>query len=362
MPGILGSPWADRLRGTDGSDTIYALGGNDVIFGSGGPDYIDGGIGIDTVDYSDSFGVWVDLAAGQGTWGDADGDIFVSIENVIGSAFDDRITGDGGNNVLTGLQGDDILRGGAGFDRLLGGDDDDSLLGGSGADVIDGGAGNDWANYFGSSAGVFISLYNDVAGGGDAEGDQLDGIENASGSFYDDDLWGDDGANQLGGGTGGNDTLKGFGGADVLAGLYGDDDLFGMDGDDQLHGQEGNDMLDGGAGTDRLQGYTGADTFVWNSTSDTGVTVPTMDVIWDFNFAQGDRIDLSAIDADVYAAGNQSFDFIGATAFSGTPGEINYYHSGNTTIIQLQTGTSPDVEGAIVLQGLHTPDDTWFVL
>jgi hypothetical protein len=31
-------------------------------------------------------------------------------------------------------------------------------------------------------------------------------------------------------------------------------------------------------------------------------------------------------------------------AFSGRPGEINYYHIDGNTYIQMQTGTSPDVE------------------
>ena len=85
-------------------------------------------------------------------------------------------------------------------------------------------------------------------------------------------------------------------------------------------------------------------------------------MITDFNFAEGDRIDLCGIDADVYAAGNQAFTFIGAAAFSGTPGEINYYHSGGNTYIQLQTGTSADVEGVIRLDGIVTPEASWFVL
>ena len=44
---------------------------------------------------------------------------------------------------------------------------------------------------------MFISLYNDVAAYGDAEGDELNSIENVTGSAYDDDLWGNDGANVL---------------------------------------------------------------------------------------------------------------------------------------------------------------------
>jgi hypothetical protein len=88
-----------------------------------------------------------------------------------------------------------------------------------------------------------------------------------------------------------------------------------------------------------------------------------MDVIMDFNFAEGDRIDLSGIDANAYDAGNQGFiHFRGTGAFTGTPGEIRYYHAGGDTFIQLQTGTSPDAEAVIRLEGLHNPTAAWFVL
>ena len=88
----------------------------------------------------------------------------------------------------------------------------------------------------------------------------------------------------------------------------------------------------------------------------------TGDFVWDFSPAEGDRLDVSGIDADVYAAGNQTFTFIGDAAFSGTPGEINYVHAGGNTIIQMQTGTSADVEGVIRIYGILTPEASWFVL
>jgi hypothetical protein len=50
------------------------------------------------------------------------------------------------------------------------------------------------------------------------------------------------------------------------------------------------------------------------------------------------------------------------SASTGTPGEINFVHVNGDTIIQLQTGTSPDIEGGIRLAGLHTPEASWFVL
>ena len=49
-------------------------------------------------------------------------------------------------------------------------------------------------------------------------------------------------------------------------------------------------------------------------------------------------------------------------AFSGTPGEVRYYHADGNTFIEMQTGTSADVEGVIRLNGIHAPEASWFVL
>ena len=56
------------------------------------------------------------------------------------------------------------------------------------------------------------------------------------------------------------------------------------------------------------------------------------------------------------------FTFIGTAAFSGTPGEINYRYENGDTIIQMQTGTSADVEGVIRLVGIHVPNESWIML
>ena len=208
---------------------------------------------------------------------------------------------------------------------------------------------------------MFVSLITDTAAGGDAEGDELNSIENLTGSAYDDDLWGNDGANVLNG-DGGNDTLKGFGGADTLYG-----------GERQRHAARAWTATTrcGGTATTRswrrrprhLYGGSGADVFRWDATDETGLTAATADVIYGLQPPRrATEFDLSGIDADVYAAGNQAFTFIGTAAFSGTPGEINYFHSGGNTYIQMQTGTSADVEGVIRLAGIVTPEASWFVL
>jgi serralysin len=275
------------------------------------------------------------------------------------------VFGTGASETLNALDGvtnsADKIFGLAGNDNIyaLGGNDE--ILGGHGADRIDGGSGIDTASYGDSGTGVFIDLTAGRGYHGTAEGDTLVGIENLTGSAYGDGLLGNGGSNVLRG-MGGNDSLSGFGAADTLYGGDANDTIGGDGGNDILHGDAGNDILLGGAATDTLVGGSGGDSFVWQVAEDTGADANTADVITDFNFAEGDRISLFTIDADVTVSGNQAFTFIGNAAFSGTPGEVNYIHSNGDTLIQLQTGTSPDAEAVIRLAGILTPEATWFSL
>lgn len=344
---------ADMISGLSGDDTIYAMGGDDTIFGGSGNDWIHGGFGADAISggtgidrayYWDSdAGVTVNLYTGEGFGGSAEGDTLIGVESLLGSLHNDILIGSDDENELFGYCGNDTLKGAGGDDVIHGEAHNDEIRGGGGADSIWGDDGIDTASYIDSPAGVMVLLYSGDADGGDAEGDVLHDIENLTGSGYADTLWGDDGVNALSG-AGGNDTLKGYGGADSLSGGSGDD------------------VLAGDTGQDTLTGNSGADRFVWSDTDETGVTTASADAVLDFSFAQGDRIDLSAIDADVYSRNDQDFTFIGTAAFSGAAGEVRYFQSGGNTYIELQTGTSTDVEGVIRLAGLHTPDASWFVL
>lgn len=249
----------DDIYGYGGNDTIYGLGGDDVIVGGAGADTIYGGTGKDRAAYfGSSAGVIVSLMTGAGLGGDAEGDILSGIEDLTGSNYNDFLIGNNGANVLSGLAGNDTLKGGGGADELFGGSDNDMLHGGTGGDYLHGGSGIDTASYSGSSEGVFVALISDHATGGDAQGDELDLIENLTGSSHDDNLWGDNGVNVLNG-EGGHDTLKGYGGADTLNGGSGNDQLFGMDGDDILNGGAGDDTMKGGAGNDQYYVNSAAD-------------------------------------------------------------------------------------------------------
>ncbi|WHU00963.1 hypothetical protein [Sphingomonas sp. NIBR02145] len=268
---VEGSAFADTLSGTDGADwfgggagndRIDGRGGDDLLVGGAGADTLIGGAGFDSADYSGSgAAVTVDLVAGTGSGGDAQGDVLSGIERLVGSGFDDVLSGDAFDNVL---------------------------VGGAGADRLTGGGGIDTADYSTSGAAVAVTL-GGTGSGGDAQGDVLSGIENLAGSGFGDVLTGDGTANALSGGAG-NDRLVGNGGADRLDGGAGTDaadfasgasgvtadlaagtasggvtlvaieDLVGTAFADALYGDAGANRLAGGAGADLLDGRDGFDT------------------------------------------------------------------------------------------------------
>ena len=241
---LRGDGFANELQGLDGADELYGNGGDDVLQGGAGADRLDGGDGSDTLSYQDSdAGVTVSLVEGTTEGGHAQGDVIRSIENVVGSDYEDAIRGDNGANRLIGRAGDDWLHGGAG------------------ADLLDGGKGTDLIDYWASDAGVVVNLKEGTGEGGHAEGDVIVDIERVGGSRYRDILVGDDGDN-------------------LLDGRHGEDALQGEGGDDWMWGSPGADKLDGGEGSD----------VVSYRHSDTGVSVNLEDGTGQGGDAEGDAI------------------------------------------------------------------------
>jgi VCBS repeat-containing protein len=128
----------DVLTAGSGNNELHGGAGNDLLFSGQGNDILDGGTGIDTASYAHATaGVTVDLSllGAQNTLG-AGTDTLTGIENLIGSNFNDTLTGDASNNVINGGLGNDILRGGGGDDLLIGGLGNNTLTGGTGADTF----------------------------------------------------------------------------------------------------------------------------------------------------------------------------------------------------------------------------------
>lgn len=138
-------------------------------------------------------------------------------------------------------------------------------------------------------------------------------------------------------GTPGDDIISALGGDDQVDGLGGNDRLNGDDGSDVLNGDDGDDVLIGGLSNDTLRGGAGNDRFVYVSNDDS--TNVARDGVQDFS--PGDLLDVSLIDANDLAAGNQDFRFIGSQAFSGTPGEIRVFNFSGP-IYQVETDSDGD--------------------
>ena len=190
IEGVRGSNFADSITGSNNANGTV-----EKFVGRGGNDTIDGGGGFDEVVYTLAPGaVSVDLQAGTASDGVGGADTLVGIEAVMGSAFDDTLTGSNG----------------AGYERFRG-------MGGN--DTIDGGGGlMDEVDYRFATTGVNVNLGTGVVSNdGNGGADTVSNIEWARGSSYADTLIGSAGANQLRGG-GGDDILRGGGSSDTIDG------------------------------------------------------------------------------------------------------------------------------------------------
>ncbi len=167
---VFGEAGNDTVYGGAGIDQIDGGDGNDILEGAAGTDTLTGGAGIDTISYASSAaGVTINLATGAASGGDAAGDTFSGIEQVLGSAQNDVLTGNAGANTLWGMAGNDVLTGGGGADLLKGGAGSDSFVYGSIAASTVAASGKDTIADF--TAGDRIDLSGIDADGNSANGD-----------------------------------------------------------------------------------------------------------------------------------------------------------------------------------------------
>lgn len=130
-----------------------------------------------------------------------------------------------------------------------------------------------------------------------------------------------------------------------------------------LSGLGGDDILNGGGGKDALSGGLGADRFVFAPGDFGGATVATADTIADFNAAEGDRIDLRAVDANSTSlATNEAFAFIGSAAFGKVAGQLRVFQNATNTFVQGDANGDGAADFLLVLDGLRTLNAASFLL
>lgn len=163
---------------------------------------------------------------------------------------------------------------------------------------------------------------------------------------------------------GNNQTVFDFllSGNDTVHGTANNDVILGGKGDDLLKGNAGNDRIGGQLGADDLYGGAGKDVFVFKSLKDSTVSKAGRDTIFDFDGGKGDRIDLSAIDANSKTNKNESFAFIGSKDFSGKGAELRYEKKASDTYIYGDVNGDKKADFAIHLDDAVTMQKGYFVL
>jgi Ca2+-binding RTX toxin-like protein len=318
----------DTLVGTTGNDMFDGLAGNDIIDGNAGADTMVGDLGNDIYFVDDANDVVTETSALKKggidtvnssvsyTLGDN-----LEILTLTGTAAING-TGNALKNILTGNTGANILNGGLGADRLIGDTGNDSYYVDNVGDVVI------ETSTLESEIDTVNSSINYLL---------LANLENLA--------------------LTGTAAIKGKGNAlnNVLTGNTSAN---------KLDGGAGADTLIGSLGKDTLAGGLDADTFSFNAEAETGISASTRDIIVDFNHSQGDKIDLSAIDANTANAEDDAFlaPTIGGI-FSGSfanPGEL--YFDKAKHILYGNNDADSAADFSIQLTGVSSLVDADFVL
>ena len=314
---ILGSLFAEDIKGGSGNDYLAGNNGDDSLEGGTGDDNLDGGDGSDTYVFDDNAGAddlgtdtltesatnnghdvldfsgfgsgtLIDLGSTAQQDVDAGGsnlDITLSdptaFEGVVGSGQGDTIYGNdadnylqggGGDDYISGELGNDSLHGGAGADILLGGDGNDTLEGFTGNDTTQGGDGDDLYKFVGASLDIDDIGEDEKQGTdtldfsgftpGGATVDLTDAsLQTVLTNHLQLNITGPVFFENLIG-TDTNDNFTGNFQANLLDG---------RGGNDTLAGGLGNDTLIGDAGNDSLSGNKGDDVYVFEGAGDLGI-------------------------------------------------------------------------------------------
>lgn len=161
----------ETLRGGSGNDTF------EVHYAGTLSGTIDGGAGINIIDYSHynpstgDQGVTVNLASGQATniGSDLDG-MVANISSIIGSPYNDHLTGNStanmiyggsGNDQIYGVGGSNVISGGSGVNQLYGGSDNDTFIFGLDweTDTLQSGGGSDALDFTAIADSIIFTVW-----------------------------------------------------------------------------------------------------------------------------------------------------------------------------------------------------------
>ena len=271
-------------------------------------------------------------------------------DHLIGFAGDDVLIGMGGADILLGGGGDDFLHAGAGSDSAFGDAGDDTLLGGADGDMLYGGDGNDRVFADGGNDLVDAGNGNDVVVGGAGNDRFLASVGDGNDTYFGDEMSGGNGVDtidysaissatlvDLGTGIGGFGSVSGSqSGNDILHGI---ENVITGAGADTIIASDAVNVMDGGAGND---------TFRFKS-----IAAANDDTI--IGFEAGDKIDLSGIDADSVAFGNQAFTLTNSAIT--TIGQLAITNEtradGDYTVVSGHVGGDTGPEFRISIKGIH---------
>jgi Ca2+-binding RTX toxin-like protein len=273
-------------------------------------------------------------------------------DNIVALAGDDVVVGNGGDDAISGGEGADLINGGAGRDVIFAGSGDDQVFGGDHADMIYGDAGAD--RLFGGDGNDMIT-----AGAGDdsvfgGAGNDLFVAEVGDGNdvYFGDDADGGTGIDTLDISAATVDTFVNLGSGaypkgTVASSQTGNDTIWGIE---NVNTGSGNDTIIASNAVNVMNGGSGNDTYRF-------MTAAAADGDTILGFAPGDRVDLSAIDANTGTATNDAFTLVTGAEFTAAGQLAVSFESradGDFTVIQGNIDGNLDADFRIEVEGHHT--------
>jgi Ca2+-binding RTX toxin-like protein len=373
----------DVLRGNNGNDKIYGYGGNDSLWGDRGNDSLYGGDGNDRL-YGGVGNDYFEISKGSDTLNGGSGNDTFKLD------FSNFVTEQNKMTIVDGLGTADVVNiyelenEPDGYDSIpIRINDGKDLLYMYYSDSIK----LDTSNLTASATAYYLikDAYklNTKANGFVSSIETLNGYASGSASAlssakssYSLNLGGFTYIAHTIYGTAKNDAILGYNNLDTLRGGAGNDIVMntaithtyavildGGTGNDEIHDGGASNTIIGGLGVDTLDGGDGNDIYKFDTIKDTGITTATMDVIgqgsvgdYGSTWNTGDKIDLSAIDANSKIADNQAFSF-----WSGAYANSVWFDSATSIVYADATGDAK-ADMAILVFGVTSLAATDFSL